>query len=289
MNPKFLLPILMILMINFFSCRQKESEEAVRIIFLHHSTGQNIWDGNRSTFLSSATSKISTRLSWKLKKRSHLPLLFDNFNQQYNKKYIIKDLIFPKEAPYGWHNYPFDYYNIWVKNAGMKIFMQEPTLEILTKDYNVIILKHCFPVSNIQVDRDSSDINSDYKSLANYKLQYIALREKFLQYPDTKFIVFTGAAQIKSNISEEEAIRAKEFFNWVVNEWDLPDDNIYIWDFFQLQTDGDIYFNGNNAFSLTDSHPNDNFSGYASDLLFNRIIDVIENNGARTTLTGENK
>ena len=92
------------------------------------------------------------------------------------KTISIEEMAFPKASPYGWHNYPYDYYNIWVKNAGNEPFMEEPTLEILTKQYQVVIFKHCFPVSNIQPDQDSADINSDFKSLSNYKLQYLALK-----------------------------------------------------------------------------------------------------------------
>ena len=32
---------------------------------------------------------------------------------------------FPKPNPYGWNNYPYDYYNIWVKNAGEELYMEE--------------------------------------------------------------------------------------------------------------------------------------------------------------------
>ncbi len=126
-----------------------------------------------------------------------------NYNKENNKNYLIKEIAFPKAAPYGWHNYPYDYYNIWVKHAGNEPYMEEPTLEILTRQYQVISFKHCFPVSNIQPDKDSADINSDYKSLANYKLQYAALRDKLHEFPDTKFIVWTGAALAKGAVSEE--------------------------------------------------------------------------------------
>jgi hypothetical protein len=213
--------------------------------------------------------------------------LFDNYNGEVYNRYVIEDLIFPKKEPYGWNNFPYDYYNIWVKNAGNETYMEEPTLEILTKKYQVIVFKHCFPVSNIQSDRDTGDINSDFKSIANYKLQYLALRHKLLEFPDTKFILFTGAAQVNSQITADEANRAKKFFDWVVEEWDTPLDNIYIWDFYKLQTDGGIYFKDGNAYSTDNSHPNKDFSGFASELLFNRIIDVITSNGTRTNLKGE--
>jgi hypothetical protein len=196
-------------------------------------------------------------------------------------------MAFPKASPYGWVNYPYDYYNIWVKNAGNEPFMEEPTLEMLTKKYQVIIFKHCFPVSNIQPNLDSADINSDYKSLANYKLQYLALRDKLHEFPNTKFILFTGAVQVKAQIKEDEALRAHEFSKWVVEEWDLADDNIYLWDFYKLETEGGLYLKDNYAYSSNNSHPNGEFASKAVQLLFNRIVDVIDNNGLGTNLTGE--
>ena len=132
------------------------------------------------------------------------------------------------------------------------------------KEYQVIIFKHCYPVSNIQADKDSADINSDYKSIANYKLQYAALRDKLHEFPDTKFIFWTGAAQVKSAVSEDEAKRAKEFFTWVINEWDLPGDNIHIWDLYSLETEGGLYFKEEYATSPNDSHPNGEFASKAA-------------------------
>lgn len=266
-----------------------KGEDEIRIVFLHHSTGQRIWNGNRSTSFSKMLGKIRTGLSYRFNRNAELPELFRKHNKEFKTGYAIDELTFPKTSPYGWHNYPYDYYNIWVKNGGNKSYMEEPTLEMLTKDYQVIIFKHCFPVSNIQADKESGDINSDFKSLANYKLQYLALREKLSEFQNTKFILFTGAARVKSQISEDEAKRAKEFFGWVVNEWNLLNENIYIWDFYNLQTEGDLYFKDTKAYSISDSHPNEVFSGYASVLLFKRIIDVIKTNGSETTLTGEPK
>ncbi|MCD4723238.1 MAG: hypothetical protein K8R63_00240, partial [Bacteroidales bacterium] len=213
--------------------------------------------------------------------------LFKEYNKENDTNYAIREKNFPKSSPYGWNNYPFDYYNIWVKNAGEEPFKEEPTLEMLTKDYQVIIFKHCFPVSNIQADLDSPDINSDIMTLSNYKLQYSALRDKLHEFPDTKFIIWTGAAEVEAVISEDEALRAKEFFGWVTDQWDLPGDNIYIWDLYSLQTEGGLYFKDEYAASPRDSHPNEEFAGRVVNLLFNRIIDVIDNNGNGTLLNGK--
>jgi len=215
--------------------------------------------------------------------------LFVEHNRQFESNYKIEECSFPKASPYGWNNYPFDYFNIWVKHAGMHPFMEEPTLEILTREYQAVIFKHCFPVSNIQPDQGSADVNSDFKSLSNYKLQYQALRDKLHQFPETKFIVWTSAAQVQSRTNEEEAKRSREFVQWVINEWDLPDDNIFLWDFYGLQTEGQLYFQKKYAQSESDSHPNRAFSTSASRLFFRRVIDVIESNGSKTHIAGTPK
>jgi hypothetical protein len=259
----------------------------MNIIYLHHSTGGAIWQGAKASLIIRAARKISPDIADLIGGKARLPLLFDTYNKEYNKSYLIKEMVFPKASPYGWHNYPYDYYNIWVKHAGNEPYMEEPTLEILTKKYQVIIFKHCYPVSNIQPDKDSADINSDYKSLANYKLQYTALREKLHEFPDTKFILWTGAVQVKSSVSEDEARRAKEFFHWIINEWDLPKDNIHIWDLYSLQTEGGLYFKDEYATSPDNSHPSSEFAGKVAQLLFARIIDVIETNGNGTKRTGK--
>lgn len=289
MRLKLFFSILLIIATILDSCKKPSGSEDIKIVFLHHSVGQTIWDGNRTTKLSGFLEKVSNRLSVRFYKKPALPELFKRYNKAFDKNYSISEIIFPKDTPYGWHNYPFDYYNIWVKNAGNVEFMKEPTLELLTKKYQVIIFKHCFPVSNIKADLDTNDVNSDYRSLSNYKLQYLALKKKLSEFPDTKFILLTGAARVKSQISEDEATRTKEFFRWVVEEWDHGDDNIYIWDFYGLQTEGGIYFKDTFAQSVDDSHPNKLFSARASQLLFNRIIDILNTNGSETTLTGENK
>ena len=73
----------------------------------------------------------------------------------------------------------------------------------------------------------------------------------------------------------------------MTDEWDLPGDNIHLWDLYTLETEGGLYFKDDYAVSQNDSHPNVEFAGTAVQLLFNRIVDIIENNGNGTKLTGE--
>ena len=248
-------------------------ENSYKILFLHHSTGNVIWKGNPGLF----------------DKSPAVPAWFINYNETNKTNYYIEERSFPKNEPYGWANYPFDYYNIWVKNAGDKPFMEEPTLEMLTKDYEMIIFKHCFPVSWMEEDSGNPDINSPVKSLENYKVQYGALKEKMHEFPNTKFLVWTAAALTTMKTTEESANLALEFTNWVRDEWDTNGDNIYLWDLNELQTEGGLYLLDKYARKKSDSHPGKKFAGDVAPLFCDRIIDVIENNGTKTDLTGKRK
>lgn len=284
------IPFLTIMLVSLtFSCKHNENTSDMNIIFLHHSTGNVIWNGTKPSLIGKAIRRVNTRIANIFGIKAHLPYLIDKHNKSNNKNYQIRESVFPKGSPYGWNNFPYDYFNIWVKNAGEEPYKEEPTLEMLTKEFQVIIFKHCYPVSNIQEDLDSADINSDLKTIANYKLQYLALREKLHQFPDTKFILLTGAAQIASQINLDEAKRAKQFFQWVTDEWDTPEDNVFLWDLRTLQTEGDLYFKEEYSVSNNNSHPNKQFAGKVVKLFSNRIIDIIENNGTMTKLTGEKK
>lgn len=260
-----IISIQLILVFLFSGCSKSNQEpkgEGMRIIFLHHSTGEVIWKGG-------------------------VPQWFKKYNKEKRTNYRIEEQVFPQTSPYGWKNYPFDYYNIWVKNAGEKPFMSEPTLEILTKRYDVIIWKHCFPTSKLMEDTGNPDINSEEKRMENYKLQYEALKKKMRQFPENRFILWTGAALVKNSTDEQTAKRAQEFFHWVKNQWDEKGDNIYIWDFHQLETEEGLYLKEEYAFSPNNSHPNEKFSQRVAPLFCQRIVDVIEDRGDSSSLTGE--
>lgn len=238
-----------------------------KIIFLHHSIGRVIFNAGRQgnpfveRFFPSTKNYISQWLT--------------DYNRINGTNYTFTAQSFPKGNPYGWNNYPYDYYNIWVKNGGTQPYLNEPTLELLTRQYDLIIFKHCFPVCNIDEDINEPDINSASKRLENYKLQYMALKQKLNEFPHTKFLLWTGAAQVKSNTTQEQAIRAKAFFNWVKNDWIIGNDNIFLWDFYELETEGELFLKHENANKAKDSHPGKCFAEKAAHLFCQRIIEVI--------------
>ena len=153
--------IFFLILFLLLSCESKQSPME-KIIFLHHSTGQRIWIGKTNRYV------------YKFTKRNDVESSFKKIIKKNGKKYSIKEQSFPAESLYGWKNYPYDYYNIWVKNAGEKPYMNEPTLEILTKEYDIIIFKHCFPVSKIMEDTGTPNIDSEERGLKiiNYSIQH---------------------------------------------------------------------------------------------------------------------
>ncbi len=237
--------------------------QSVKAIFLHHSTGNNILKGDANKYL------------YKLTKHGQVTQSLSKYNHNNKLKIEFSSQFFPKGNIYGWKNYPFDYYNIWVKNAGNMPYMGEPTLEILTAEFQVIIFKHCFPGSNILADTGVSGADSEVKSLEVYKEQYNKLKEKMHQFPNTKFIIWTLAALTEKSTVPENALRAKEFTEWVKNQWKEKGDNVYLFDFYSLETEGGLYLKNEFATSGTDSHPNKKFSRRVASEFCKCIINVV--------------
>jgi len=256
--------VIIILLALFLTACGSNTENMKKIIFLHHSTGYSVWLGKTNNYL------------YKLTGKGDVQKYIATYNRKNKTSYNVSERFFPSKEPYGWNNYPYDYYNIWVKNAGDTPYMEESTLEMLTKEYDVIAFKHCFPVSRIQQDTSAPDINSDIKTLENYKLQYEALKEKMHEFPENKFIVWTPAVNTQKLMSEEEAIRTREFRDWIVNEWDEKGDNVFVWDFYSHETEGGLYLPEKNAVSPDNSHPGVEFSARVAPLLGQFLIDVIE-------------
>ncbi|MBN2562531.1 MAG: hypothetical protein JXQ75_16525 [Phycisphaerae bacterium] len=237
-----------------------------RVIFLHHSTGENIWNGGVA--------------EW-----------FDAYNSNNGRSYAITERAYPDE-PYPWQNYPYDYWNIWVNHAGSVAYEGQDTLEILTSQYEVIVFKHCFPVSFVEPDSGSPDVSSDVQTMENYQLQYTALRDKLLTYPDNRFLVWTGASLTQTAVmdgggTQEFAERARQFFEWVKTTWDEQGDNIFVFDFFELETEGGIYMLDAYAEAPDNPHPNETFSQTVAPLFAQRVVDVIEGRGDTGSLTGQ--
>ena len=181
-----------------------------KVVFLHHSTGNNVYyDGNVMQWIS-------------------------DYNTENNTHIDMSDRSFPN-SPYPWSNYPYDYWNLWVDRNCDSEKPSIECIESLVENYNVIIYKHCFPGANILAEAVDPDITSSIKTLGNYKLQYRALRDMMDGYPSTIFIVWTLAPLHRLSTNPDTAARAREFANWVKEEWLTEDGkehkNIFVFDF----------------------------------------------------------
>ena len=254
-----------------------------RIAFLHHSTGEVIWKGGVPQFIQSwnqahSTNYEITELAYpdtaggQIWLRKHLParIFFK----------LIKD-------HYPWDNYPYDYWNLWVNHTGERHDRSELNLDDLARSYDVIVFKHCFPVSEVKPDDGSPTVSSPKQTLANYKLQYEALKLRMHQFPRTRFIVWTGPALTQAVTNPEDAERARQFSGWVKNTWDEKGDNIFVWDFRELETEGGLYLKPENAYGTENSHPSQALAAKVAPLLGQRIVDVIEGRGDSSSLTGQ--
>lgn len=259
---KYYLFILVITLMCSSCSRDNISKDVQKVIFLHHSTGLNVWHGD-----------ISPKM--RFIKKSMVPRLIDSYNKENQKTIAIDELSFPKGIPYPWENFPYDYYNIWVLNGGQPYFMEEPTLSTLTSKYDIIVLKHCFPGSNIISDEFIPE-SLQTKTLGNYKFLYNELKNKFAEYPNTKFIVWTNAALVESATNEMEAKRTREFVDWVQNSWDSPDDNIFIFNFYEIETEGGLYLKPEYAVATNDSHPNKIISAKTANSFVNFLLETID-------------
>ena len=94
--------------------------------------------------------------------------------------------------------------------------------------YDVIVFKSCYPVSNIQSDAQ----------LAEYKSHYLSIRARMDQYPNKVFIVVTPPPEIPADSDPQGAARARDFADWLASgEYLDGHPNVFTFNFFDLVAD----------------------------------------------------
>jgi hypothetical protein len=126
-----------------------------------------------------------------------------------------------------------------IASSILNYFRPEPSFQDLVKRYDVIIMKHCSPASDILEDEGIVDLSSDRQSLENFKAIYQFLGKLFSNNSNTLFLLWTlpprhRLFQPLLGNREENAVRATAFSNWLKydfsNKWN-DNSNIYIWDY----------------------------------------------------------
>ena len=114
--------------------------------------------------------------------------------------------------------------------------------------YDVIAFKSCFPVSNI----------GDDAQLATYQSHYLAIRDRMDQYPEKTFIIVTQPPQVPANSDPQEAARARALANWLQSdEYLAGHPNVSVFDFFGLLAGEDNFLRPEYRVDEYDAHPNE--------------------------------
>jgi len=116
-------------------------------------------------------------------------------------------------------------------------------------EYDVIAFKSCFPVSNIESDRQ----------LADYESYYLSIRDRMDQYPNKIFIVVTPPPEIPADTDPQAAARARAFADWLASDGYLSGHpNVFTFDFFDLLADSSTnMLRGDYQADEQDAHPNE--------------------------------
>ncbi len=204
------------------------AQEPVRIIWLHHSVGQGLIDqGNVREGLTA--------------------LGYEFYDHGYNGEGL-------RLADGSFSGRNFDVPGDNTDPDGLAEIFRQPlhdppdnTFSYLLQ-YDVIILKSCFPTSNIGSD----------EQLAEYQGYYLAMRARMAQYPDKLFVVVTQPPQVPGSSDPDEARRARTLADWLNSGRFLGDQpNLVTFDFFGHLAGEDNFLRPEYRYDDYDAHPNE--------------------------------
>jgi hypothetical protein len=179
---------------------------------------------------------------------------------------------------------------LWQQSGGTiaRRFMtkREPRFTDLVAAYDVIVMKHCYPASDILEDTGKADPASPRQSLENYQTIYRQLRDKIDENPDTLFIIWTLPPRHRlfgppEGRRDENAARATGFSNWLKGDFISEGGthpNIYIWDFRSLVMDTNnnfLKYEYESDHKSANSHPNKLANNEAGPKFARFIVDSV--------------
>ena len=225
----------------FFTVYPMSGQERFRSgIFLHHSTGRNIWGPNSSN--TSVPAEIT---------------IYNTDNGYTGEdECSMNEEWFPDNHDNEWadwhHMFDGDYSDddIWPFISSNKI----------------VVIKSCFPSSHMTGLGQSSDTNNfTLKSVFNYKWHWRHILKIMEAHPENFFVIWTNAPLVEGGYTDEdEAYWSHVFCKWAKDTLakgldpvygEFPK-NVYVFDFFHKLVGADYFLKAEYAASSTDSHPN---------------------------------
>jgi len=207
-------------------------------IFLHHSTGSNIWGPNGST--TSIPQEMTT----------------------YNNAHGYTESMEVTMSEEWWA--PGD--NEWVTQHD---FFEDPSpvtgIGYYLPDNKIIVIKSCFPASAMTATGGPADtLNPGLKTVYNYKWHWRHIVQVMGSNPENFFAIWTNAPLEPYSTNTEEAALSKQFCSWAKDTLAQGLDpvfgafppNVYVFDFFHKLTGTNGMMLEMYAASHGDSHPN---------------------------------
>ncbi len=209
------------------------SAQTTRIIFLHHSCGENlINEGSVREGLSALGADAEHP--------------YEFYDHGYNDEGL-------RDADGAYTGRNFDVPDDNTDPDGIAVIFSQPlhdppdnTFSHLMQ-YDVIAFKSCYPTSNIGSD----------EQLDEYKGYYLTARNRMDQYPDKVFIVVTQPPQVPGNSDADEARRARALADWLASDDFLGGHpNVFAFDFFGLLAGPDNFLRPEYRYDDYEGHPN---------------------------------
>jgi len=211
-------------------------------VFLHHSTGANIWGPNGSS------TSIPQQMT------------IYNTTKGYTDSTAVSmnEVWFPGSgADNDWYNWHWIFDNLDPNNNIYPFLAAN----------KIVVIKSCFPSSNITgygSPADTSGSGVTYKTIYNYKWHWRSILNIMKQHPENFFVIWTNAPLVAEATNSTEARLAKEFCTWAKDTLANGNDpvygafppNVYVFDFFHKLAMQNGYMNPAYQVQSGDSHPN---------------------------------
>ncbi len=238
---------------NTAQIKHSSQGEYTNIIFLHHSTGDNlILQGNLRELLTA----------------EGLDLWDHGYNEWGLRNPAGERMAFNYAVP-GDNTEPCGLADIFRQNL---LPVPLNTLSALMQ-HEVIVIKSCFaPASNIRSDTQ----------LELYQSYYLEMRTVMAAHPEHIFVILTTPPLNPAETDSQEAARAREIATWLgSSDFLAGQTNIFVFDFYSLLAEDDPaaadfnmlraeYRNG------VDSHPNQVANETIAPLLASFLIDQVQ-------------
>jgi hypothetical protein len=197
--------------------------EPVKLIFIHHSTGENwVTDdyGNLGRALDESNYFVSdTNYGWGP----------DSIGDNTDYHNWVDWFLGPESA-----RYLDALYNESGQNSTYTRTQSDPGGE-----NQIIMFKSCFPNSDLAGNPGDPASDGEWFTVGHAKYVYKRLLEFFITRPDKLFIIITPPPLI----DDTHAANARQFSRWLVEDWldenNYPYANVAVWDFHNVLTHPD--------------------------------------------------